>query len=120
MVDGTELGIAATPADGYRFSKWTGSPDCEGLTDAALSLSLSRDVSCTAAFVRIFQVTGTIAGADGTVGASSPSGATCDAGACTVDVGGEVILVAPSLPDHRFTGWSGDATCSGTAPTLDL
>jgi hypothetical protein len=98
---------SAAPA-GTRFSGWTGDPACTG-TSPVLSVVITAATSCKAVYVRRFQVTGRIQdGLSGAVAASSPDAtATCAGATCTVDSGGAVTLLAPTLAGYRVTGWTG-------------
>lgn len=39
---------------------------------------------------------------------------------CTIEPGGNVVLVAPDVPGHRFVGWAGPPACTSTSSTLTL
>ena len=39
---------------------------------------------------------------------------------CTLTPGSKVIWKAPPVDGYRFTGWTGDAGCKGTDPTLTI
>ena len=44
----------------------------------------------------------------------------CKGPTCKIAAGSDVIFRAPAVAGYRFTGWSGDARCTGTEPELML
>ena len=114
---GTDVHITATPESGYRFAAWVGSSDCDGKTDAAITVNVVQELMCSATFVQVFTVTASAdtAGATATVTAGS-----CTAASCPADKGSSVVFTAATLPGYRFTGWGGDVACSGNQPMLTI
>jgi hypothetical protein len=98
---GTEVSITATPEPDYRFSGWTGDALQGHENDNPLVLSIDKDKSITANFVRPYKLTIT-AGKGGT---SEPA-----PGTYTYDSGTVVIIRAIPDSGYQFSGWSVDAS----------
>jgi hypothetical protein len=112
--------LTAAPRDGQRLAQFSGA-GCEDRDGDVVTVVATRDVTCTAEYVAGARVTGQVAGADASVEAASSSpGASCSGSGCTLDLGGQVTLTAPSVAGHRFAGWSGSAGCTGTTESVVL
>jgi hypothetical protein len=117
---GGSVTLTAPTIAGSRFTGWTGT-GCSGSTPVLSLTSVAAPLTCTATYAPGIAVIGSVVGATGTVAATSTSsGATCSNGGCSVDVGASVTLTAPTITGHRFTGWSGDPECTGTAAALTV
>src|SRR5262249_15043261 len=104
--------------DSQRLGEFTGD-GCDQLDGDTVTVTATGDITCTAVYVAGARVTGEVVGAEASVTVtSSSSGASCSTNSCTLDLGGQVTLTAPSVDGHRFTSWSGDAPCAGTEPTI--
>ncbi|MES1174162.1 MAG: hypothetical protein ABUL62_07510 [Myxococcales bacterium] len=104
--------LTATPASGFGFVKWTGSRACDGLTQAVISVEVTQDLSCNATFAKQFQLAVSAAGASVQVGVKNDG---CDALTCSANADSSASFHAAVAPSgFRFTGWSGDAACTGT------
>jgi hypothetical protein len=111
---GTQLMLTAVPPTGGNFTAWAGA--CSG-QNPMITITADATTSCTAMFSGKIMVSATVAGASGTVAASSPGG-TCSMNACTIDPGDSVTFVAPPIQGFRFSSWSNG--CTGTSPTVTL
>lgn len=119
--EGATVVITADELDGYRFAGFGGGA-CSNVEGFSVYVTAGKDdISCTATYVRSFEVTGSLLGASGNVEVTSDTAfASCMNGTCLVDEEGSVILAAPDLDGFRFAGWSGDAPCVGTSLTLEI
>ncbi len=119
-VGGSALLIAQSAA-GFRLSGWSGEM-CEEKVSSGITLeNVLRDAECTAEYRRGIAVSGVVLGAEGFVTVTSATpGAQCARDRCILDEGGDATLAAPTMQGMRFLGWSGDALCVGTDPTLRL
>jgi hypothetical protein len=116
---GSQVTFRAGEAPGFRFTGWSGSPECSATGLELVVAQLTRDTNCVANYVRRLKVAGITAGIEGGVSASSGSGyAECNGGVCIVDVGATVKLTASDRLGERFTGWTG-AGC-GDSKALEL
>src|SRR5262249_5875579 len=80
--------------------------------------NLSADITCTASFIRRFNVSFPDP-ANGAIAASNvPATALCDGEHCAVDQGAALRLTATADANYRFTHWSGCST--STNAVLDL
>ncbi|HEX5659609.1 MAG TPA: hypothetical protein VFX59_20575 [Polyangiales bacterium] len=103
------LTLIAPAVEGYRFTHWSGSAACKG-EDPELALQkLKKSVSCTANYVKRIVVRGEIAGEGGAaiVASSEAAFAVCELGQCEVDVGSEVVLLAPARDGFRLNDFEG-------------
>ncbi|MET0286281.1 MAG: InlB B-repeat-containing protein, partial [Polyangiales bacterium] len=103
------LTLVAPAVEGYRFTHWSGAAACTG-EDAELALKkVSKNVTCTANYVKRVKVIGEIPGEGGTaiVASSEAPFAVCEQGSCEVDLGSEVVLLAPARDGLRLTGFDG-------------
>ncbi|MEM6796707.1 MAG: transporter, partial [Acidobacteriota bacterium] len=119
---GETVTLTATPDPKSRFDGWGG--DCGGSEDS-ITVTLDGDKSCSARFVKLYDMTvesqrtrhpdGDEPG-DGTV---EFAGQTCK-DKCTVtrDVGTQIDLKALAAAESTFEGWSVD--CSGKGETTSL
>jgi Divergent InlB B-repeat domain len=113
---GTQVTFRAGSAPGFRFTGWTGSPECTGTSADLVIASLTHSTHCTANYVRRIKVSGHTSGAEGGVAASSDTPfAVCNGGVCEVDAGQPVKLRASDRFGQRFTGWSGPGCGSATS-----
>lgn len=103
---GTVVDVTATPASGYRFDHWEGSA---AGTSATVSLTMDADKTLTAHFVRTYTLTAAVTPAEG--GEVSPSSG-------IYDEGEDVTLAAMPAQDHKFDGWSGDASGASDHVTI--
>ena len=115
---GGSVTLTAPSLAGSRFTSWSGT-GCSGSNPVLQLSSVMANLTCTANYEPGIAVIGSVVGATGTVTATSP-GVTCTNGGCSVSPGATVTLVAPTLADHRFTGWTGDAGCTGSNATLTI
>ena len=106
---GEQVGLIATPAEGFVFSHWNG--DCTG---PECSVTMTTEQTVAASFVQPVDVTVTVTG-NGTV-TSDVGGINCG-GACTASLkpGEQIVLTATG----DFLGWGGGA-CAGAEPTCTL
>jgi uncharacterized repeat protein (TIGR02543 family) len=116
--DQSNLTLHAVASAGYRFVGWAGSSACEGSTLATLPLVITADLTCTAKFSQQYQVSVSALGAAGAM-PSVHTGA-CTALTCLADSGATATFTAADVAGFRFTGWTGDAQCTGTAKPLEL
>jgi hypothetical protein len=111
----TPVALTATPATGSTFSGWSGDADC---SDG--SVTMTADLSCTAAFtLNTHALTVSLAGTGSGSVSSTPPGIDC-AGDCTetYDYGTPVALTATPATGSTFSGWTGDADCSDGSVTM--
>ena len=111
---GTSVALTADPAEGYRFSHWSGA--CSG-TSSTCTVAMTEDRSVTATFEVVFHTLSAAIDGDGNgVVTSSPRGIDFDHedGSASADFahGTSVTLTALATAGSTFAGWSGD--CSGT------
>ncbi|MCG8460871.1 MAG: hypothetical protein MI919_31695, partial [Holophagales bacterium] len=129
---GTTVNLEATPDPGSRFDGWAG--DCAG-DSPSTSITLDVDKSCSAKFVKIYDLTVQLASkkhADGDqpgkgkVAITSPAGAPDCSNGCkvTYDVGTKVDLKATPLDTSdgpsTFGGWSVDCSGSGDGTSVEM
>ena len=110
-VPGTEITLAAVPADGYRFHHWGG--DLSGITNP-LVLTVENDMIVQAVFMQL--VSTAVLG----VTADPPQG-----GYVTLDPAGgrylineQVQMLATAAANYSFLRWDGDVT--GTDNPVEL
>jgi List-Bact-rpt repeat protein len=107
---GQSVSLTATPADGFRFTSWSG--DCSG---SNCSLNMTSNQSVTALFEAVSANTfnlSVVTTGSGTV-TSSPAGIDCG-NACTQSFAENtaVSLSASPAQGFQFVGWAG--ACSGS------
>ncbi len=101
--------LTATPADGWRFDRWSG--DCSSETDSC-EVTMNADREVTAIFLRLPTLLVTVEGS-GTV-TSNPAGIDCpDDCEEPYLLEPDVDLTATPGTGWAFLGWSGDCTGSG-------
>ena len=106
---GTAVTLSASPAEGFRFSGWSGA--CTGSTTCTVSMTTPQTVNASFVALQTLNVTKT---GSGTV-TSSPAGITCGAScSASYDSGTTVTLSASPAEGFRFSGWSGACTGSTT------
>lgn len=116
--EGASVALTATPAADSRFAGWFG--DCSG-GDANITVSVTQDLVCSAAFEPLattpggtstFALSVSVTG-EGLI-SSEPAGiqcgTTCEASFAAAT---EIILAAQAKTGHAFSAWSGD--CAGQA-----
>jgi len=121
---GQAVVLLAPERAGLRFAGFDG-PGCTASGDGTATVTAGEaDVRCVARYVAGFVVEGSARGlpasAAGVQASSDAPGARCDGGSCVLAPGATIVLQAPEVAGFRFRGWSGDAPCSGTDPTLRL
>jgi hypothetical protein len=105
---GTVVNLVATPANGYRFVRWSGGVDTvANVYAASTTISMNKDYCITANFVTTYDLS--IASTEG-VSAIEPG-----EGVFTYDEGTAVDLVAEAEEGYRFVEWTGDV---GTIPDV--
>ena len=99
-VEGTNVTLLAYPADGYRFSEWTGA--CAD--DGPCAVTIKDHTTVTAKFER---------GVDLTVATNPPDGGTVlPTGTTSYKPGTGVAVVASAAEGYQFSEWTGDCTGS--------
>jgi len=120
---GTTATLLAPTVAGSYLTGWIG-PGCLAANQSGNGITVTPttgNVTCTAQYTPGVSVTGTVVGATGVVTATSPTtGATCTPGSCAIASGGSVTLVAPTIANHRFVSWTGDAGCASAAAQVTL
>jgi hypothetical protein len=105
---GSQVTFRAAQAAGFRFTGWTGSPECVAGGLELVIPTLTRSTNCVANYVRRIKVSGHAAGSEAGVTASSTDAfARCSGGSCEVDANSSVELTADQRFGERFDGWSG-------------
>ena len=107
----TEVNITAIPEPDYRFSGWTGDALQGHENDNPLVLSMDKDKSITANFVRTYRLT-IITGKGGT---SEPA-----PGTYSYDSGTIVTIKAIPESGYQFSGWSVDASGKDNPITVTI
>lgn len=107
---GATVSVTATPAEGYRFSHWTGA--ISGSANPG-SVTMNAVKSVTAVFIRQFSLTTDPSPPEG--GSVSPAGTT------VYDTGTSVSVSAQANTGWRFHHWEGDlsGTSSPSSVTMD-
>jgi uncharacterized repeat protein (TIGR02543 family) len=107
--------LTATPDTGYVFSNWSG--NCSG-TIATTTVTMSAARYCVANFVSQNPSLTVINSGGGTV-TSAPAGVSCgDTCTSTFPLNSTVTLTATPDATHRFAGWSGNCTGTGSTATV--
>lgn len=106
---GATATLAATPAQGWNFSFWSG--DASGSSNP-LYVFMDRNKSIVANFTRA-RYTLSVAAQPSTGGAVSPSGG-------SFSFGETVSIRAITSGDYLFTGWSGDVSGSENPITVTM
>lgn len=107
---GARVSLAAKPATGYRFAKWTGDVGTVANVYAAeTTIIMNGNYSIAANFevVRAEQYHLTVSSSEG------GSVTTPGEGTFLYNAGAVVNLVAAPAPGHRFVNWSGDVNKIG-------
>jgi uncharacterized repeat protein (TIGR02543 family) len=110
---GTRVRVVAAMDTGYRFYRWSGASSS---TDPIITITMSRDTSLTANFVKIYKLT---------VNANPEEGGTVTIvpppnSDTTYDVGQPVNVEATPNPGYKFDSWSGDTTSTSPAIRLSM
>jgi hypothetical protein len=120
---GSDVLLTATPATGYDFSTWAG---CGSSFNPLLGsnplpvIGPTTDTTCTATFVKKTFLVSAVAGANGSVSASTNTGG-CANAMCTVEYGGSAVLAASPSTGYTFAGWSGcNISASGTVGNVTM
>ena len=106
--EGTSVTLAATPASGYRFDRWSG--DVSGNV-TSVTITMNANKSVTATFIRTYTLTTSVSPTEG--GSVSPVGGTYDEGT-------SVTLTAIPASGYRFDHWSGDVSGNVTSVTITM
>jgi uncharacterized protein YkwD len=103
--EGEVVNLVATPADGYRFVKWTGDVDTiDNVDDASTTITMSGDYSITANFEAI-----SVEQCNLTVSSTAGGSVTLPGeGTFTYDAGTVVSVVAVPATGCQFVNWTGD------------
>ena len=112
----TLVTLTATPMDANSvFAGWSGDADCE---DG--QITMDANLSCTATFSAVRQLTITRAGDGSGRVTSTPSGIDCGAACAAYFYLAEPVALT-ATPDaiSTFASWSGDATCPHPVLTMD-
>ena len=96
---GAEVTLKATPAAHHRFVDWTGDKTS---TDNPFKFTIEGDVSLTANFEAIPQITISVTSNDDNMGTVSGGG--------TYDEGAEVTISATAKASYRFVKWNDEVT----------
>ena len=101
---GSTTTITATPANGYKFVKWS-----NGLTNASPTITVTKDTTLTAEFaIKTYIVT---------VAANNSSYGTVDGGG-TVAEGSTTTIVATPATGYKFVKWSNGSTNASETITV--
>lgn len=119
---GGSVTLTAPALTGRSFLGWSGDEGCSGSERALTLTDVRTSTTCDARFAARFDVNGTAAPSDGgsVVASSTVAGALCRNDVCNVDEGSTVTLTATASDGHRFTGFSGGGSCTGSAAALTL
>src|SRR5262249_25542370 len=116
---GGSVTLKAPDAAGFRFDAWTGDAGCSGTSQTLVLGNVQSSVSCTANYVQRVTVAGAMSGGLAgtvTVTPADPKASCANGSTCTVDIGTSVTVTAPSVANHRFTGFAGG--CGATSPAM--
>jgi len=106
--EGSSVTLTATPATGYRFTKWSGDVSD---TVTPLVIPMNADKSVTANFIKVYTLTTSASPAEG--GSVSPADS-------TYDEGSTVTLNAVPAAGYIFEKWSGDVSGNVTPANLTM
>jgi uncharacterized protein (TIGR02145 family) len=117
---GTRVTFAAKPANGYRFSNWTGDvSDLSGKSEANATITLSgdkynkyNDKKAIANFVKVYTLT--------VINNPSVGGRTTHDRITTHDTGAVVTVTAMPNDGYRFDRWSGMSTSTNPTVTVTM
>ncbi len=110
---GTEVTLAAAPAGGSSFVKWTGA--CAGAGACKVTMSSAKSVGAEFAPVPKFPLTVTAAGNGAGTVSSSPAGINCGADCEEAYEQGTVVTLSPApAAGSEFKGWSGACVGAGS------
>jgi hypothetical protein len=115
---GTSVTLTATAAAGSRFDAWSG---CDSTAGNQCTVDMMSAESVTATFVKLWDMTVTLAGSGSGTVTSSPAGINCP-GDCTetYDQGTSVVLTATAASGSRFDSWSGCDSTAGNQCTVNV
>jgi hypothetical protein len=115
---GTSVVLTATASAGSRFDAWTG---CDSSSGNECTVDMGSAESVTATFVKLWDMTVTLAGSGSGSVSSAPAGINCP-GDCaqTYDQGTSVVLTATADSGSRFDSWSGCDSTAGNQCTVNV
>jgi uncharacterized repeat protein (TIGR02543 family) len=106
--EGSTVLLGAPETMQGRFTGWTGHPQCVSSEPVITIADVQASVLCTANYVPRASVRGEARGTEATITASSQDAfSECAGDHCTLDEGGTVTLLAPSVAGYRFKNWTG-------------
>jgi M6 family metalloprotease-like protein len=120
VLAGTSVVLAATPADGYQFSAWSG---CQSVSGAQCTVLMTQARNVSATFTRItYTLTVSPIPVQGKVTATGISCGTGTNNDCTntVNSGTSVTLNASPASGYQLGAWSGCQSVSGTKCTVQM
>jgi hypothetical protein len=107
--------LTATAAAGFKFLGWAGSAECVGITQSSITIEITQDLSCVASFAKQYTLSISAVGAAAQVAVATGN---CNAVTCSADAGSSATFQASTVAGFRFTGWTGNALCTGTVNPL--
>lgn len=108
--DGTSVTVVATPAPGYKFSKWKqGGSNVSSA--ASYTFTATADRALVATFTPVFYVTGT---------SNPPAGGTTEADSASYNPGDGGNIIAFPTAGWQFVNWTENGNVVGTATTLNF
>ena len=113
--DHSNVTLAATSAAGFKFLGWSGSAECQGMTQSSITIEVTQDLSCVASFAKQYTLSISAVGASAQVAVATGA---CNALTCSADAGSSASFQASPVAGFRFTGWTGNAACTGTVNPL--
>ena len=112
VVRGTPVSLQAVVEPGNKFLRWSGGP-CSGRSNASCAFTMSANVSTTALFRAVTDVS--VAKAGNGAGTVTGSGISCGADCAQQVYTGTVVRLTPTpATGSVFLGWTGDV-CDGQA-----
>jgi hypothetical protein len=116
----SQLPVEATADTGYEFVNWTG--DTTHLADAnaastALVNNLTGDTTITANFQELTRTVNFVAGANGTMGGTTPQSVQDTIGTADAGLTAPTPNTGPAVDDYTFTSW---AITAGSGTPSDL
>lgn len=106
--DGDSVTLTATPATGYKFSKWQKDGVDDGETSATRTITVSGDATYTAVFVlKTYKITTEV----------TPAGGGAVSGGGTYSYGSTATLTATPATGYRFVKWQKGGADDGNTST---